>query len=435
MAGLLYIPLLAVALALAVRFIPRADVPQHLAGHPVFEQDELIPKETRLKLLQNIRDMKTFMSNIDTAKSSGVIATHDHIGEAIPINADGTCSHQYLFPNNDRTRCILPERIDVGRHFIQTGGLDGVKESFDVLMDRVSSFARYKFNKDVAEFPVVRELFESENFQTAAKSVCPADQTYLDPFQFTFIINLPGQTVAAHLDAPYFWGANRFRFPQWLLVAMVFSNLFQDQFIHQIQVVGYLHEWPNGVNPQNGGDFVFHANSSYMGTVISKPGAGTIVDGSKVIHAAKIYRPEVVPPHLEKDKFSQLVHLEGDNWELRVADEVVQRYTTQDFRISMVYRARCFASAEEATRYATLPEEEMMSLENVLNTLQADLIKRGVTTQAKLDTMPKLDLAFLIIDTYIKYPLAPVEAAWMPYNYCAIPRAVPWAAPLFNLFC
>jgi hypothetical protein len=77
----------------------------------------------------------------------------------------------------------------------------------------------------------------------------------------------------------------------------------------------------------------------------------------------------------------------------------------------------------------------MMSMSYVLNKLSADLVARGVTTQAKLEAMTKLDLAFLIIDTYIQYPLAPEEVAWVPYNYCAIPRVAPWTAPLFKMFC
>jgi hypothetical protein len=47
---------------------------------------------------------------------------------------------------------------------------------------------------------------------------------------------VPGQTVAMHLDAPYFWGASRVSVPQWLLVSMVFSGLFQDKFVDQVQV-------------------------------------------------------------------------------------------------------------------------------------------------------------------------------------------------------
>lgn len=278
-----FILLVAVLVGVGFRLIPRANIPAHLSGHQVFVKDELISKDVRNMLMDDIRQMQTFMSNVDAAKSTGVVPTYEHIGEAIPLSPDGTCPHNFLLPNGDRSRCILPDRVDVGKHYILTGGLDGMKEPFADLINRVSSFARYTFLKDLDKYPVIKNLFESEDFQSAAKSVCPAGKSYLDPFQFTFIINVPGQTVAAHLDAPYFWGANRFRFPQWLLVSMVFSGLFQDKFIDQIQVVGYLHEWPReNVSPNNGGDFVYYANSTYVGRVESKPGSGTIVDGSKV---------------------------------------------------------------------------------------------------------------------------------------------------------
>jgi hypothetical protein len=45
--------------------------------------------------------------------------------------------------------------------------------------------------------------------------------------------------VALHIDGAYFVGATRFEYPQWLLAAMVFSGLFADDFVDQVQVVGY----------------------------------------------------------------------------------------------------------------------------------------------------------------------------------------------------
>lgn len=104
------------------------------------------------------------------------------------------------------------------------------------------------------------ELFDSPKFIAAAQAVCPADKPVLDPFQFNFIIQargaacsigaqccechasslwgpqVPGQTVAAHIDADYFWGADRFHVPQWLLAVMTFSGLWQDRFVDQVQV-------------------------------------------------------------------------------------------------------------------------------------------------------------------------------------------------------
>lgn len=39
-----------------------------------------------------------------------------------------------------------------------------------------------------------------------------------------------------HIDAPYFWGASRFDVPQWLLAVMVFSGIYTERFVHQVQV-------------------------------------------------------------------------------------------------------------------------------------------------------------------------------------------------------
>lgn len=86
----------------------------------------------------------------------------------------------------------------------------------------------------VEQYPVVVKLFQQDKFQQAAKAICPANKQFLDPFQFNFIMQVPGQTVATHLDGGYFWGATRKEMPQWLLACMAFSGLFQDKFVDQV---------------------------------------------------------------------------------------------------------------------------------------------------------------------------------------------------------
>jgi len=83
-----------------------------------------------------------------------------------------------------------------------TGGLEGVKERYADLVDRVSSFGRYTFFHDIDKYPTVKALFSSESFLKSAEKVCPVQHSadgglepvYLDPFQFNFIIQVPGQT-------------------------------------------------------------------------------------------------------------------------------------------------------------------------------------------------------------------------------------------------
>jgi hypothetical protein len=127
------------------------------------------------------------------------------------------------------------------------------------MISRVSSFGRYMF-ETVDQYPVVVKLFAQDKFQDAAKGICPADKQFLDPFQFNFIMQVPGQTVATHIDGAYFWGATRKEVPQWLLACMGFSGLFRDKFIDQVQVVGYLHDWQP--TAEHGGTFVYYNNNS-----------------------------------------------------------------------------------------------------------------------------------------------------------------------------
>lgn len=429
---------LAVALGIAfyLNNFNRAVIPKHLTDYTAFAEDDLIPEDIATELMGMMKEFAVFQSNVDQSKAQGFKPTYEHVGEAQDILPDGTCAHPLLFPEATKTKCILPQRVDIGKHYILTGGLDGVKEKVSDGIDRVSSFGRYTFISDIEKYPAVKNLFTSEKFQSAAKRVCPKNDSYLDTFQFNYIMQVPGQTVAMHLDSPYFWGASRFNFPQWLLVAMVFSNLFRDKFVDQIQVVGYLHKWKE-VAKSDGGEFVYYLNSGDIGTVSPAYRSGTFVDGSKVLHAAKIYRPHVKAPHMPKDQDCALRYLGDEQWVVKCDDNIVGNYTTNDLRISIVYRARCFDNEEEARRYNEFQNnpDNIMKLENILETFKQDLVATKGRSRESLDAMKPIDLAFLIMDTYIRYPLPPKELAFFPWNYCAVPLLYPWTAPLFDIFC
>lgn len=56
-------------------------------------------------------------------------------------------------------------------------------------------------------------------------------------------MQVPGQAVPMHYDSPWFWGASRFTMPQWLLVVMEQSKLWEPAVVRQLQGVAYLHNW------------------------------------------------------------------------------------------------------------------------------------------------------------------------------------------------
>jgi hypothetical protein len=61
--------------------------------------------------------------------SRDLTSTVEDIGEAVPFGPDGKCPHRFLVPNKDSTKCVLPSRIDVAKHYFTFGGRSGLKES------------------------------------------------------------------------------------------------------------------------------------------------------------------------------------------------------------------------------------------------------------------------------------------------------------------
>jgi hypothetical protein len=420
----------------------RSDIPEHLLHHPVEYTKNLIKEETGKALKDLVHEMAVFPSNIAAdLKTGGWKTKHPHIGEAVPTIATTnehnittySCDHELMVPNAERTQCYLPQRVDVGKHFIYSGGVDGQRESFQSSIQRVTSFGRYYMGHDALEnkLPeVVKNLFTEESFQNAAKNICPKDRQLLDPFQFNVIMQIPGQTVASHIDAPYFWGADRMDFPQWLLATMVFSNLFSDKFIDQVQVVGYLSDIspPAGATPEDyeaiGGEFIYYQNND-EGRYTKEFAdylAGSCVDGSKLVHASRIYKPDVQVPKMDKDKNSELVYVGNDKWEVRVDEEVVADIPDKDLRVSIVYRARCFHDQAELEKYKNYPDENHMSLDYVLQKLVDDMVAQGAAKATDIK-LPRIDLAMKLMSHYIKYPYPSIDARpIMPYNYCLLSK-------------
>uniref|UniRef100_A0A914VPL2 Uncharacterized protein n=1 Tax=Plectus sambesii TaxID=2011161 RepID=A0A914VPL2_9BILA len=400
----------------------RVNIPEHLLGSHSEFLPNLLSESVRADLMKLMKGMAVFPTNAADTKVSNEAEI-----------SDGSCNNPYLIPNNDKKLCILPGRIDVARHFMLYGGVAGLKERYGDATSRLQSFGRYMFN--LTEYPSVQQLFESDSFKSAAKSVCPEGKQFLDPFQFNFIVQIPGQTVALHIDAPYFWGATRFHYPQWLLAVMVFSNLFQDKFIDQIQVVGYLHEWNDTVG-KRGGEFVFwDTNEPEPKRVPCLPRAGSIVDGSKTVHAATVYMPTTKAPLLESFKDNQLRYdKKRDIWILESNKKVLKEYKTDDLRSTIVYRAKCFASEKERDQFhAEINDKnKMMDLEYILDTLKADLVKRGRLTSID-QPISRLDLAVALMHEYIQYPLP--TSAWIPWNYCMLIKLYPATEPVLKYLC
>jgi hypothetical protein len=324
---------------------PRASIPAHMLGHAAVYKPEFITEATRAALMDLVKSFQTIPTNADDLKFYQTL--HEHIGEAVPFDGR-SCDHPLLVPNRNRTLCTFAGRADIGAHYIRTGGYEGLKETYETLVSRLLSFGVYLF--DLEKYPVLRALFESDNFASGSRTVCPPDRQHLDPFQFNFIINTPGQTVAHHIDGVYFEGATRFSIPQWLLAVMKFSGLFEDRFVPQVQTVAYLHNWT--VTHGRAGKFVFYDSADGAARVMDPtPRSANVVDGSKVIHAATVYMPDARVALLSPVAKNELLYLGDDTWVVQSNGVERARLKTDDLRVSIVYRARCFADVAAAAKF------------------------------------------------------------------------------------
>jgi hypothetical protein len=191
--------------------------------------------------------------------------------------------------------------------------------------------------------------------------------------------------------------------------------------------------------------------------------------------------PGVAAPKMNKDLDNRLVFLPetdgetgkwvgdghgGDRWQLRVNGEPLGDYTTDDLRVSIVYRGRCFAHSAEATAFraqlgdnssgastaseggadssgagaeanAGARERGPLELDELLRVFATDLVAKGkvATVMHALNTMPRLELATLIMDTYIKYPFPTADNVVIPFNFCALPRLAPWTKQFLAPLC
>lgn len=112
-------------------------------------------------------------------------------------------------------------------------------------------------------------------------------------------------------------------------------------------MVGYLHEWtlPEGETP-SGEFFYYPKNDNVVRSIPPTPLSGSAVDGAKMIHSAGVYKPNMLPPTLSKDKHNKLVYAGDEKWELREDNKTVRQYDTNDLRMTLVYRSRCFEDEE-----------------------------------------------------------------------------------------
>jgi hypothetical protein len=285
----------------------------------------------------------------------------------------------------------LTQRHDAVMNFLRSGGRHGRHDAVERLAARTNYFREeYAYGTEPLIQGVEPFLFH-EGFVEAARAI--HGRPVVEPAIVFANLMVPGQELALHTDVPEFRGANRKLHPQWLLVAMRHSGLFEEWRMPIATGVAWFHDC-------KGGEFAFYPDGPGGDAVAHEVAFNTalLVDTDSVFHGVDpIDLPVGELPPLKPGM--QLVFDGDDRWSVRDRDDVVATYRWDELRFSISWKAYCFA--DEAERDAWRAHTNDLDLDWTLARLVDDLRDRGRITG---DAPPSRELAETIIDEYIRFP-------------------------------
>jgi hypothetical protein len=295
----------------------------------------------------------------------------------------------------------LAQRYDAAANFVRTGGRFARDEPPAALAARTNYFREEYAYGDEVRFAGIEPLLHHEGFVDAARAL--HGRPVIEPAIVYANILVIGQELAVHTDVPEFRGANRRTFPQWLMVVMHHSGLFDAWRMPIATGIAYFGE-------SSGGEMAYYPEgaSGPPRTHATRHNTAVLLDTDTVFHGVdRVGGPSAPAPPL-RPGFT--MRFEGDDtWTARdETDAVVATYPWADVRLSVSWKAYCFA--DDAERDAWREHRDDLSLEVSLDRLDDDLRARG-----RLSGEPpsdENDLGRLLIDEYSVFPPAsPEESA------------------------
>ncbi len=284
----------------------------------------------------------------------------------------------------------LAQRHDSVRNFLASGGLHRADERIGTLAARTSYFREeYAYAGEVFT-PAIAPFLDSDRLAAAARKVHGG--AVVEPQIAYANLMVPGQELAVHTDVPEFRGVSRKSVPQWLLVVMHHSGCFDDWRLHIATGIawfsdlagGALAYWPDGPD----GPLVHHAIRTNTALVLDTDSVFHGVDRVAAVAA------DAMPPIRPGCGLSA----EGDRWVLRSPDDgVLAEYDWSELRLSVSWKAYCFASEGERDRWRDHTDD--LTLDTIIETLRADVsARRGV------EVPRDADLGLTLIDEYVRFP-------------------------------
>jgi hypothetical protein len=292
----------------------------------------------------------------------------------------------------------LPQRFDAALNYI-SHGIDGSGngESFEVAARRTNYFRETYAYGDHQKTPDI-DAFMNDPGLLAAVYDMNGSQAVVPAIVFANLL-VPGQELAVHTDVPEFRGLNRKNCPQWLLVCMHHSGLFDAWRIPILTCVSWFGE-------SSGGAFTFypHGAEGIRTSLPARHNSAVLLDTDSVFHGVERVAPETTDlPVIEPGTL--LSFCGGDAWQLERDGEVLAQYHWSDIRYSISWKGYCFA--DEAAHSLWRSNSDNLTIDRVLGVFEADRKARHLDS---IDTLSPNDRALALVERYIRFPAKQASA-------------------------
>jgi hypothetical protein len=288
----------------------------------------------------------------------------------------------------------LAQRHDAAVNFVRTGGRFGRREPPAVLAARTNYF-RETYAYDGTRVEGIEPFLEHEGFVEAARRV--HGRPLVVPNIVYANLLVPGQELTVHTDVPEFRGANRKRLPQWLMVVMHHSRLFDAWRIPIATGIAYF-------GSCQGGELAYYPDGPQGAprTLPNRHDTAAVLDTDSVFHGVdRVVETQPLPPLRQGMKLVW----DGRGWEVRDDAKALAHYAWDEVRFSVSWKAYCFE--DERERRKVEQHEDDLGLPTILETLEADLRARGGLAGPR---PTDAELALRLIDEYVRFPEPTPEA-------------------------
>ena len=237
-------------------------------------------------------------------------------------------------------------------------------------------------NQQQVLVPGAEAFLHNERLVDAASQVFDAE--VVRPLIVFSNLTAPMPQNRKHVDVPTFRGVERSQYPAWIVNAMAASGLFTRWQVQVATAVAWYYEGPQG-------GFSYWPDGPDAPKVKIDPPANYAVVGDNdfMYHRVEAVGNVDTNPQVPIDS---LLSYEGDDrWHIRKDDREFGDWAAEEIRISISWKAQCFADADAARVFDEHLDD--ITYEQVVDTWRADCDARGVALPATDD--PVGDPAFV----------------------------------------